>query len=307
MKRRDFIKESLEACAGIMSLWGWGEWACGFLADNETGVFTGKEKFEGLLKIAREQKWAKLPIGVLMGKVGLALHGTPYVAATLELYDDREVCSINFLGLDCVTFFENALGFARMLKLGKSASEEMLQQIIFTRYRGGKIEDYISRLHYTADWFYDNERKGVVEIITEKLPSVQRFEPRVSFMSAHPEAYRQLRANPHFVTRIAGVEKEINNREMYYVPKAKVKSVEPHLHTGDILGITTSIAGIDCSHTGLCYRDERDELRFLHASSVKKEVTLDDELSVYLSRVDAHTGIMVARPLEVSQQEQARF
>ncbi len=307
LKRRDFIKQSLGRCASFVFLAGWREPSSWKLSDDKTEAFTGKEKFNQLLRMAQKENWAALPIGVLMGKVGLALRGTPYVAATLELYDDREVCSINLLGLDCVTFFENALGFARMLKLGKSASEEMLQQITFTRYRGGKIGDYVSRLHYTADWFYDNERKGVVKIITKNLPGVQRFEPHVSFMSSHPEAYRQLRANPELVPRIAGLEREINGREIYYVPKAKVKNVELQLRTGDILGITTSIAGIDCSHTGLCLRDKDGKLRFLHASSTKNEVTLDDELSAYLSRIDTHTGIMVARPLEVSQKPQSKI
>ena len=45
----------------------------------------------------------------------MALRQTPYAASTLELYDDREVCSVDF-GADCVTFFELALAFARTLK-----------------------------------------------------------------------------------------------------------------------------------------------------------------------------------------------
>jgi muramoyltetrapeptide carboxypeptidase len=93
------------------------------------------------------------------------------------------------------------------------------------------------------------------------------------------------------------VERNINARTMYYVPKTKVKAIEPKLQTGDIIGITTTIKGIDCSHTGLCYRDENGLLRFLHASLTKKQVMLDDELSVYLASVAKHTGIIVVRPV----------
>jgi len=59
----------------------------------------------------------------------------------------------------------------------------------------------------------------------------------------------------------------------------------------------TAIPGLDCSHSGLCHRDRQGVLRYLHASSTRKEVVLAEELSVYLTSVSKHTGIMVARPL----------
>lgn len=37
---------------------------------------------------------------------------------------------------------------------------ENLQQL---RYREGTIGDYTDRLHYMTDWFYENERKGIVK------------------------------------------------------------------------------------------------------------------------------------------------
>ena len=49
-----------------------------------------------------------------------------------------------------------------------------------------------------------------------------------------------------------------------------------------------------------CYRDKQDALRYLHASSTQRRVVLDQELSRYLSSVTKHTGIMVARPLELT-------
>ena len=87
--------------------------------DPDPIVFKGEETFERLLALARERAWSELPIGGRIGAVGMALRRTPYVAATLELYDDREVCSVNLQSLDCVTFFEGALAFARMLRRGE--------------------------------------------------------------------------------------------------------------------------------------------------------------------------------------------
>lgn len=269
------------------------------LGGGASSVVTGRETFERLLAQAREAHWIDQPIGEQIGAVGMALRQTPYVDGTLELYEDREVCSVNFLGLDCVTFFENALGFARMLRRGGSTPEALLTELTFTRYRGGRLTDYASRLHYMSDWFFDNEDKRVVRLITRELPGAARFTKRVDFMSTHPQAYRQLRANPALVQKIARVEADINARTMHYLPKAKVASAGASLMTGDIVGITTTIEGLDCSHAGLCYRDGNGVLRLLHGSTTHRAVVLDEDLATYLAGVATHTGIMVARPQEV--------
>jgi len=259
--------------------------------------FSGRDVFDRLVEKGRREGWGNLPVGEIMGRVALDLQGVPYVGSTLELYDDREICSVNLLGLDCVTLFENALGFARMLKKGKESPEALLAEVTFTRYRGGRLGDYTSRLHYTTDWIHDNVVKGVVRDLTPDLPGAVRFAQKVSFMSTHPASYRQLKANPSMVPTIAAIEEAINGRTMHYVPKEKIAGIEHLLRTGDIVGTTTTIGGIDISHTGLCYRDGQGELRFLHASLTKKKVTLDDRLSIYVNGVSKHTGIMVVRPL----------
>ena len=273
--------------------------------EGDAAVLTGRETFDRLVTQARERMWAERPIGERTGAIGMALRHTPYVDGTLELYEDREVCSVNLGGLDCVTFFESALAFARMLGRGGRTPEALLAEVTFTRYRRGQLTDYASRLHYMSDWFVDNDDKRVVRLITRELPGAARFTKRVSFMSAHPEAYRQLKDNPALVRKIARVEADINAREMHYLPKEKVAAVRPLLMTGDIVGITTTIDGLDCAHAGLCYREAAGALRLLHASTTRKAVTLDEDLATYLAGVATHTGIMVARPLEVTERSPA--
>jgi hypothetical protein len=267
--------------------------------EREGGVVEGLDVFARLLTQARRETWRERPIGERTSAVGLALRRTPYVDATLELYEDREVCSVDFRGLDCVTLYESALAFARMLRRGGGTPEALLAEVTFTRYRGGQLTDYASRLHYTSDWIADNEAKRVVRVVTSELPGAVRFTKRVDYMTTHPQAYRQLRANPDLVQKIARVEDEINARETLYLPKAAVAAAQRYLRTGDIIGVTTTLDGLDCAHTGLAYRDERGVLRFLHASTTKKAVVLDGGLAAYLAGVATHTGIMVARPLEV--------
>jgi len=262
--------------------------------------FEGRDVFDRLVAQARERRWSELPIGERIGAVGMALRQTPYVASTLELYDDREVCSVDLRGLDCVTFFELALAFARMLKRGERTPDALLAEVTLLRYRGGQLSDYASRLHYLSDWFADNQTKRVVRLMTPELPGAERFTRRVSFMSTHPAAYRQLKTSPEQLAKIAAREAEINARVTYYLPREKVAAAQRLLTTGDIIGITTTIEGLDCAHSGLCYRDEAGTPRLLHASTTRNAVILDGDLATYVGSVRTHSGVMVARPLEAT-------
>ncbi len=285
LTRRDFLRLSLIGTGAIP-----------FLANaryaEEPEAFIGYEVFERLLKLHPASS-----IGANVGAIALALSDTPYVGGTLDLYDDREVCCINLLGLDCVTLYENALGFARMLRHRGRSPEDLVNEITFTRYRGGKLDGYLSRLHYTSDWFNDNEKKGVVRNLTKDLPGAVRMEKRFDFMSTHPQSYRQLKANPSLVPKLAILEEKIGAQKPWHVPNDRVAEVEPLLQTGDIVGIATSADGLDCSHTGLVYVDENRVCRFLNASSVKKKVVLGERLSEYAAKYKKNLGVMIARPL----------
>jgi Protein of unknown function (DUF1460) len=293
--RRAFLSCLGKTLAGAFAFVGADRvWAGG----QDAQVFEGRDVFDRLLAQSRERRWIELPIGERIGAIGMALRQTPYVASTLELYDDREVCSVDFRGLDCVTFFELALALARMLKRGERTPEALLAEVTFLRYRGGQVTDYASRLHYLTDWFSDNQTKRVVRLVTLELPGAERFTRRVNFMSTHPGAYRQLKASPDQRAKIALREAEINARTMYYVPRDRVATAQRLLLTGDIIGITTTIDGLDCAHSGVCYRDEAGIPRLLHASTTRNAVVLDEDLATYVASVRTHSGIVVARPLE---------
>lgn len=262
-----------------------------------TEAFVGKEVFDRIARKAAEQGWHGHDTGSLMSMVGSELVGTPYVGNTLELDDTHEFCSVNLLGLDCVTFYEVALGFARMIRHGKPTPEALLKEIQFMRYRGGQLDGYVSRLHYTSDWIFDNDRKHVVKSLTEGLPGAIRMDKRFDFMSTHPTAYRQLKADPSLLPRMAAIETEIGARRPYYVPNNHVAEIEPMLLTGDIVGIATNAEGLDCSHTGFVTVDELGMRRFFNASSVRKQVVIGERLSEYANKYKKNLGVMIARPL----------
>jgi hypothetical protein len=266
-------------------------------------AFKGREVFDRILQKADSGKWRSLPIGQLMGKIALELKGTPYVAGTLELNIDKEVCSADLTGLDCVTFFETTLDFARMIKKGGRSPEALLAEIKFTRYRGGALGDYSSRLHYTKDWLYDNENKHVIEVLST-LPGAEPFPQKVGFMTNHPERYKQLAAHPDLIPSMKRQESMINRRSLTCIPLDKIAIVESLLKTGDIVGVCTDSPGIDIAHTGLVFRDENGIAHFMDASSKKNvmKVTIEpgpiSETFTWSKRL---TGAVFARPLEVSE------
>ena len=249
---------------------------------------------EGLLTTARSQRWDTLAIGERVACFGRALEGVPYVAGTLE-GPGPEACRVTTDGFDCVTFMELALGLARTVRTGREPTAgDVTDAITFTRYRGGRLDGYASRLHYTSEWIADNIAKGVLEDVTPSLGGV-RFPLQVGFMSAHPESYPALSANPALVDSMLQVEGRINATRRTHVPRNRVAAIEPKLRTGDLVAITTSVQGLDYAHTGMIVRDSSGA-RLLHASSKGGRVMLDDRIGAWMARAPrSFTGITVLR------------
>lgn len=261
-------------------------------------LFKGKAKFDELLSSATEGHWNQLPIGKLMGKVGVSLVGTPYVGGTLDHSIDSEICTIDLGHLDCVTFFENTLDFSRMLLLDGSSEKAMLDQVTYTRYRSGHNTGYASRLHYTMDWIYDNSIKGVVKDVTGSLPGAVKHRFEVDYMSTHAHQYPQLKEHPDLIPLIRKFEEKISRRESYLVPLEALDEAEKHLQTGDIIGIGSPVPGLDIAHTGLIYAEDGIP-HFMDATSVPSlmQVKLEGPIAERVRRMRGATGIVVARPI----------
>lgn len=246
--------------------------------------------------LAVNKKLAGAPIGDAIVEIGKSFIGTPYLAHALEVPGEERLV-VNMRGLDCVSFYENALTLARCVKLGRTTFEDYQQQLQWIRYRDGKIDGYLSRLHYTSDYFFDNARRGTWTDITKELGG-ETFVNAVSYMSTHPDSYRQLKEKPELVPVIAAQEKAINDRTRTYIPKGKVKAIESKLQNGDILGTTTDFPGLDTSHTGIVVK-ENGVTKFMHAPLAGKKVLISEKpLHEYLAANKGQTGIIVVRPLE---------
>jgi hypothetical protein len=267
----------------------------------QSTTFKGKDTFDSVVKTAVRENWRALPMGARVAKFGLALRGTPYVGLTLEIDDHTESPSCNFNGLDCWTYFEIALGLARMIEVPKPAYTpgDLLAEIEWTRYRGGNCSGYyLDRIHYLAEWWYENEARGAVLDVTGKSGPTVRLEGRkCQEMTVLWKGYRYLRNNPTYLPEMGRIEARESALPFRYIPKDMVAGMEKNIQSGDIIGIVTNQTGGHCSHVGLAYRTEDGVCHFMHASKNYKKVVLDQSLHGYLAEFRYHAGIIIARPL----------
>ena len=261
-------------------------------------TFKGQAKFQSIARKAVKEQWRKLPMSDRMVKVAKELEGLPYKSYTLEIDNHIESPSVNFEGMDCWTFFETCMCFCRMLETPKTAyhPSDLLRQIEWTRYRNGRCNgNYLDRIHYLAEWYVDNKKRGTIKDLTRSFPNT-RMHNQCQEMSILWKSYRYLKHNPQLRPLMAKQEKRLNRMSVYMVPKHKVAGIERKLQNGDIIGIASANDGGYCSHVGIIVKDAQGRSRFMHASSSHKKVLIDSTISGYLNKYRKHAGILVARP-----------
>jgi hypothetical protein len=260
---------------------------------SEKDVEVCKSKFN----LAVDKSLSEKPINEVIVEIGKSFIKTEYVAHTLEKEGDEQLV-INLTGLDCTTFLETSLTFARCIKKVKTSFEDYQNELTFIRYRDGKIDKYPSRLHYFSDWIYNNQQKGVVKDITEEIGG-KKITFNLNFMSENPKYYKQLQENPEFIPVISKQEKEINSRQYYYIPENDIEKLEPLIKSGDLIALTTSDKGLDIGHVGLAIKMENGRIHFLHAPLAGSKVQITETpLSDYAKKIKKHTGIIVLRVIE---------
>ncbi len=266
-------------------------------------VFKGEDEFNRLVARAVRENWRALPIGERTATVGQALVGTPYVNYTLEIDDRIEAPSANFNGLDCWTFYEISLAFARMIKAQAPPYEprDLLAMIELERYRDGRCTGgYLSRMHFLEEVFADNTQRGLSENPTRSLGGV-RIRRDITEMTSAWKSYRYLRSDRSLLPEMARIQKDVSALPVYHIPRAQVRGIENQLRTGDVVAITSTWHGSYTSHVGLIVRDG-DRARFLHATSNRdlgRKVILDTTITDYLKRSSDQAGIIIYRPKDV--------
>jgi Protein of unknown function (DUF1460) len=266
-------------------------------------TFKGTAKFNRLISQAQSENWRALPIGERTARVGTALLGTPYVNYTLEIDDHIEAPSVNFNGLDCWTFYEVSLAFARMIKQKPvgATPQDLLHYIELERYRGGKCTgSYLSRMHFLEEVFADNTRRGLSTNPTQALGGVP-IRRNITEMTSAWRSYRYLVHNRDLLPGMAVIQKRVSALPVYYIPRARVAAAEAGIRNGDIIAIVSADKSGYTSHVGMAVK-RPDGMHYMHATSNRsrgRKVVLDDRISQYLKRSSDHIGIIVYRPKDI--------
>lgn len=244
--------------------------------------------------LAVNKNLSQKPINEIILEIAKSFIGTEYAASTLEK-GEKETLVVNLAGLDCYTLLENSLVLARCIKNGKTSFDDYQKEITNVRYRGGKLKQYPSRLHYFSDWIYEMQKRGIAKDVTKEVGGIV-YKKKINFMTTHIDSYKQLKANSMFVDEMKLIEKEISARKYYYVPEDSIAKVESNIQSGDLIALTTDVEGLDIAHVGIAIRSDDGRIHFLHAPNVGYKVQITEKpLADYVLANKKQTGIMVVR------------
>lgn len=234
----------------------------------------------------------ELPASEILTNTAKFFLDRPYVASTLEGFDGEKLV-VNLREFDCVTFVESCLALSLTLKSESPSFNHFCDQLKSIRYRGGNIDGYCSRLHYTSDWIYENKKSGIINDISKDCGG-KLFDKDINFMTRNPHLYKQLKDSKENLDKLKVIEKEINNRNRFVVlPSFSIDMNKGYIKNGDIIVFATKIGGLDYSHIGIAYW-QKDKLHFIHASSTAKKVIIEAKtLDTYCRSSKTCLGISI--------------
>lgn len=224
--------------------------------------------------------------------------GVPYVASTLEVADPERLV-VNLRQLDCTTLVETALALAMTHRQGETSFAAYCRNLMSLRYWGGRMDGYLSRLHYFTWWMHDHlDRKLITEVRDDR-----HFTAPITvanhYMSRHADKYRLLAGHPARIDSIARLERRYNGPDGTYLPAALTGLSRRELsviHDGDIVAIVTRKDGIDYSHLGFAVWGRDGKLHLLNASQLRHRVVEEPlTLREYLRQHPTSVGIRLFR------------
>ncbi|MDE6198905.1 MAG: DUF1460 domain-containing protein [Muribaculaceae bacterium] len=217
----------------------------------------------------------------------------PYVAGTLEAEDER--LTVNLDEVDCTTLIDNVVTLAVTAGEHRTSWRDFVYNLERLRYRGGEMKGYPSRLHYISDWIVDNTHRGNFEEVTNRCDLATYEIKTIDFMSANRSLYPALADSATFA-KIKEAEIGYRSHRFPIIKTSRVaKAAKTFLRTGDIIALCTGKKGLDVSHMGILFINDKNIPYLLHASSKAGKVILDTTpLDRYLT-TNRLTGIRVIR------------
>ena len=249
-----------------------------------------------------EEGLHELAMGEAVVRMAASFVGTPYEPGTLEL-PGQERLVVHLQAFDCVTLIEHVLVLTRLVReaQGQDPSaqpdfrDRYREELIRIRYRDGRLDGYLSRLHYFTEWLDQGLATGALTDVTQELGGVVDDRP-IHFMSSNPDAYRQLAEDPTLVEAIQAHEVRLSQGTRHFIPQDRIREVEEGIQDGDIIAAVSRLEGLDIAHTGFAIHQD-GRLHLLHAPLVGDSVEITERpLAERLQGISAQVGIRVVRP-----------
>ncbi|NEO69877.1 N-acetylmuramoyl-L-alanine amidase-like domain-containing protein [Moorena sp. SIO3H5] len=254
-----------------------------------------KKRFDQVMEYAIAYHLSERPLPEIMQAIAQQFLGASYKAHLLD-QANQETLVITLNKFDCVLFVETILALARGIAVKDYSQQTFVNHLRDQRYGDGNLNGYCSRLHYFSQWIDDNQRRGTVNNIALELGGVSR-QKTLNYMSKHRGKYPSLVRYESNYQCIVAMEANLKQTTVNFIPHDQIRKAYNQLQPGDIIGIATTIPGLDVTHTGLVYRTADGNIGFIHASPAGK-VTIARDLQRYARHVRHSLGIVVARPVD---------
>jgi len=253
---------------------------------------------------AKLQEWydgvgaplAREAFGAYLARTAVFQHGVPYEPVPKPTTPEK--LRVELSRFECVTFIESSLAVARCGFRGEPTVACFEREIVASRYRGGAISDYASRLHYFDDWIDDNEARKRLKNLTPELggePLTRSYFHITSRVLPRSDVSKDALA---VLTReVAATESRLSRVSHLVLSRDRAPQILDQLEDGDLVAFVRDRSGLLIHHAGFIYR-VRGKPRLLHASSYHQRVVLtSDDVASYLLRRPERRGVLVARPL----------
>lgn len=191
------------------------------------------------------------------------------------------------------------MALAMTKREGKTSFADYCRNLCRLRYRGGKLDGYLSRLHYFTWWMHDHLDRGLIEEVKNDRYFTTPIRVDNHYMSLHADKYRLLREHPEWVDSVRAMENRYNGPDGTYLSEKWVGLSRKELsciENGDLIAIVTRKDGLDYSHLGLAVWGRDGLLHLLNASSIHHKVVEEPKtLRQYLREHPSSIGIRVFR------------
>jgi len=208
---------------------------------------------------------------------------------------------LNLQEMDCVTFVESVLAMAYTwhdLRNQRTTPEpdqvlaRYARHLDTLRFYDGQVDLAHHRIQYFTDALRLQALQGRL-VDVGQLAWGSAFEKPITYLSSK---WTHLRGKPEYA-KLQQRERALSTSSRHYYPLDSLHRYEAIAQDGDVVGLTTTVPGLDVSHCGFITVDATCALRFTHASSVAKQVVLAQPFREYLGTRTTITGLVVYRPV----------